>query len=34
MPKRKGKLRSDEFVQPDFFTGVHRIRRTKRLKLF
>lgn len=34
MPKRKGKLRKDEFVESNFISGEQKIKRTKRLNIF
>jgi hypothetical protein len=34
MPKRKGKLRKDETVQTDIFSGEQKIKRLKKNKLF
>jgi hypothetical protein len=32
MPKRKGKLRKDEFVDTNFLSGERKIKRVKKLK--
>lgn len=32
MPKRKGKIRKDEWVETDFMTGERKIKRPKRKK--
>lgn len=34
MPKRKGRLRKDEYPETDIMTGKTRIKRRKKLKLF
>ena len=34
MPKRKGRLRKDEFVETNIMSGKRKIKRTKKLKLF
>ena len=34
MPKRKGKLRRDEFVDTNIFTSERKIKRAKKLRLF
>ena len=33
MPKRRGRLRKDEVVESDFFSGERKIRRPKRRPL-
>jgi len=34
MPKRRGKLRRDEFVDMNIMSGERKIKRRKKLKLF
>lgn len=34
MPKRKGKLRKDEYVDRNIFTGEQKIKRRKKNSLF
>ena len=34
MPKRKGKLRKDEFPQTNILTGETRIKRRKKMNIF
>jgi len=34
MPKRKGKLRKDEYVETDILTGERKIKRKKKKSIF